>query len=448
MRRTIQYAAMLILLLWLVGKTPLPPATAQSPASEIIQLVNNFRLANGLPAFQINNSLMIAAQQQANYMAANNIYSHTGTGGTTPQMRAEAAGYVGWVSENIVGGTNLTPAKGLIWWQNSPVHYAALVSTRYTEVGAGYASGFDQNFYALVVGQPSNAPIAAPAASNHDQPGAIRVAPFVPAAPREDGSIVHTVQQGQALWTLAAHYEVPLQDIMLFNGLNESSVVNPGDEITIRLGEGQSPPPTPLPPTTHTVKEGQTLWYIANLHQAELADLLWYNGFAADVVLQPGQEVKVRLAEGEAPPPTPTPQLTHIVESGDSLWSIAAIYQLTLEQLTTWNSIAADSMLRIGQELFIRQPAQPTPTETPQMVAAALPVSAPPQTSPAVPPTSQPTATFAAPIVTATPEMLDETAAAASTSEPATSLDMGTLFGVGILIVVGVAFFFLQRQQL
>ena len=94
MTRRIILIGLLLLLLWLTGKPTPPPAIAQSPASEIIQLVNNFRVANGLPAFQINNSLMIAAQQQANFMAANNIYSHTGAGGSSPQSRAEAAGYV------------------------------------------------------------------------------------------------------------------------------------------------------------------------------------------------------------------------------------------------------------------------------------------------------------------------------------------------------------------
>lgn len=442
MTRRIIPASLLLLLLWLMGKPAAPPATAQSPAYEVIQLVNNFRVANGLPAFQINNSLMIAAQQQADYMAANNIYSHTGAGGSSPQSRAEAAGYVGWVSENIVGGTNLTPQKGLIWWQNSAVHYAALVSTRHTEVGAGFAAGFDQNFYALVVGQPSNAPVAAATNPNNNQPAPIQVAPFTPAQPGEDGSIVHTVQQGQALWTLAAHYEVPLADILLFNGLSENAIVNPGDKIIIRLGEGQSPPPTPAPPTTHVVGEGQTLWYIANLHQVEMSDILWFNGLTIDAILQPGQVITIRLAEGQAPPPTPTPQLTHIVESGDTLWAIALIHQISLEQLLSWNNLAENALLSIGQELLIREPPA-TATNTPETIAAVPTGTSAPVNQPIA--DRQPMATT---------EITETTPTAAATLPPPSSLtpdpaparDWGTLVGIVILIIVGIAFFILQRQ--
>ena len=445
MTRRIILAGLLLLLLWLAGKPTPPAAIAQSPAYEVIQLVNNFRVANGLPAFQINQSLMIAAQQQADYMAASNIYSHTGAGGSSPQSRAEAAGYVGWVSENIVGGTNLTPQKGLIWWQNSAVHYAALVSTRHTEVGAGFAVGFDQNFYALVVGQPSNAPAAAAASpSNNNQPAPIQVAPFTPAQPGEDGSIVHTVQQGQALWTLAAHYEVPLADLLLFNGLSENAIVNPGDKIIIRLGEGQSPPPTPAPPTTHIVGEGQTLWYIANLHQVEISNLLWYNGITMETILQPGQEITIRLAEGQAPPPTPTPQLTHIIEPGDTLWSVALIHHISLEQLMSWNNLAENALLSIGQELLIRQPPTEAPTNTPEAVAVAPTVTPSPPNQPIA--NSQPVATMNPTEATPTAAATQSPPSTLVPSTPAPARDWGTLVGIAILVIVGIAFFFLQRQ--
>ena len=90
--------------------------TADAQAAEIVQLVNNFRAQQGLPPLTYNAQLAVAAQQQAEYIGATNSYTHTGYGGSTPQSRATAAGYGGRVSENIVGGSDMTPAQGLAWW--------------------------------------------------------------------------------------------------------------------------------------------------------------------------------------------------------------------------------------------------------------------------------------------------------------------------------------------
>jgi len=92
--------------------------------------------------------------------------------------------------------------------------------------------------------------------------------------------------------------------------MNEDSVINPGDKLTIRLADGQPP-------------QGESLWVIAAYYKTDLVTLLWLNGLPEDAVVHPGNEVKVRLVPGEAPPPTPTPQLTHIVKSGDTAWGIA-----------------------------------------------------------------------------------------------------------------------------
>ena len=126
-------------------------AQAGSPA-EILRLVNQVRTGYGLPPFVWNGTLASAAQVQANYMATNNVYSHTGAGGSTPQSRALTAGYPGHATENIVGGTNLTPSQGVIWWQNSAIHFNTMISQSYIHAGVGFAQGHDQNFYALVVG--------------------------------------------------------------------------------------------------------------------------------------------------------------------------------------------------------------------------------------------------------------------------------------------------------
>jgi LysM repeat protein len=369
MVRRLFLAAAACLLIALAGAHP---ARAQSPADEIFRLVNEFRAGYGLPPFTYNAQLAQAAQVHANYIATNNFYSHYWPDGTGPQQRAETAGYGGWAGENYVAGTKLTPQQGVTWWSNSPVHFANMVSQRHVEAGVGFAVGNDQNWYVLVIGEPTAG--GAPSRPAPRQADTVAfVAPIELSSPREDGSIVHTVLQGHTVWAIAARYGVSVADIYLFNGLNEDSVINPGDELTIRLAEGQAPPPTPTPPAFHVVQEGENLWAIAAWHQIDLATLLYLNNMTEDTVVHAGNEVKIRLLPGEAPPPTPTPQLTHIIETGDTAWAIALRYGLTLDQLVAYNSgMDPNGLLQIGQELAIRPPTE-TPTPLPTPTASATP---------------------------------------------------------------------------
>ena len=57
--------------------------------------------------------------------------------------------------------------------------------------------------------------------------------PVQKATPQPDGSIIHTVLTGQTLWTIAAVYEIKLEDVYELNGLNRFSFVFPGDEILV-----------------------------------------------------------------------------------------------------------------------------------------------------------------------------------------------------------------------
>lgn len=405
-----------------------------------MQLVNGFRTSNGLPPFQINSALASAAQNQANYMAANTVFSsHIGYGGSTPQSRANAAGYIGYVSENIVGGTGMSPSRGLTWWRNSPVHYNTLITSRYIEAGTGYASNGSENFYVLVVGRPSDAP---PVNTAEDtSPEVIFVTPIVLSEPNEDGSIIHVVQDGQALWSLAAHYEVELSDLMLFNNLSDNDFVQPGDEIIIRLADGQEPPPTPTPPLTYIVRKGDTAWSIAALNGIKLSDFLWFNNMAEDALLQPGTEVIVHLAEGQPPPPTPTPIMTHIVRSGQTLWDIALTYGLTLDDLLAYNGLNADALLQVGQELRVRPLPSPTPSPVPATPEPTTVIESTPTIGPALGETAVPP----------TPTLMPATAVASptQTTPPQTKTDSSSsmfLFIGGIVLLAGAFIIAGQRK--
>lgn len=346
-----------------------PKAEAQDPATEIFQLVNNFRASLGLPPFKWNGQLATASQVQADWLLANpNSFVHTWPNGTTKEMRAVQAGYSGRVVENIVGGWNMTPQRALTWWQNSPPHYNTITSSFYNEAGTAFAGSGTDRRYVIVVGNRG----ASSAAPRRDpEPEPIYVEPIVLAEPDDTGQITHVAGKGHALWTIAAYYDVEVSDLLLYNDMGENDLVSVGDEIIVQPPTGWVPPPTPTPPFTVIVQKGQTLWTIAAIHQVELVDVLRYNGIEADDVISAGDEIKIRLRPGEAPPtftPTPTPVQLYNVREGDSAWSISARFGITLDQLLGWNNLSTDPILSVGQELWVVSPSdgnQPPEEATP-----------------------------------------------------------------------------------
>jgi len=430
MARRTTLAALLGLLLLAIGHTQ----RAEAQGNEVLQLVNAVRAEYGLAPLSYNAQLAAAAQGHANFIASEGIYSHYGVNGSTWQDRAQAAGYPGWAGENLVGGTRLTPQQGVTWWRNSAIHFSNMLNPRWTEAGVGFAVGSGQNFYVMVFGTPNDGPPPRAQQPVVDVP--FIVAPIELASPNPDGSIVHVVGEGHTLWAIAARYEVPLADLYLFNGLTEDSVINPGDRLTIRLAEGQAPPPTPTPPTTHVVRAGESLWSIAASYNTNLDTLLWLNGMSIDDMVYEGNIVRVRLGEGEAPPPTATPQITHRVKAGDTALGIALQYGLTLEDLLAYNGITADTLLQIGQELIIRPPtptAEPTVTPTPTFTPVPVALAAAP-----------------VPMDTPTPTLVPRPTA---TPQPVAGRDWGTVVGIGAMIaglvltvIAGVAIMALWRK--
>ncbi len=228
---------------------PLP----QTPG-EVLALINDYRSQNGLPAYQQNDILMQIAQGQADYLASQGQSNdvHAGPGGTRPKDRAYSAGYGGgkqfFLSEIGVYGLGMQPDSALSWWKQSPDHNPTLIASTYIETGCGVATDGNGRYYYIcdmgyVVGgtyTPSGG------SSTGLQPAAPVMIPVTKADPRPDGSIVHIIRTGQTLWTLAAVYEVPLQQILDLNHYSESQIIHPGDEVIV-AGPGSAVPPTPTP---------------------------------------------------------------------------------------------------------------------------------------------------------------------------------------------------------
>ena len=213
-------------------KTPKTGSGASSGnAYDVIAAVNQVRASNGLAPFQVNGALMAAAQAHSDYQASSGSISHTGSGGSSPGSRAAAAGYAGSVIENIYGGMNASPQQAVGWWQGDSLHLNTLLSTRHSDAGAGVAASGGVVYYTLDVGSGTGSSSGSTSASTPGASGAPAAAPATAVAfnpvlistANPDGSIVHIVQAGQTLWTIAASYKIALPDLLQLNGFTNNT---------------------------------------------------------------------------------------------------------------------------------------------------------------------------------------------------------------------------------
>ena len=84
----------------------------------------------------------------------------------------------------------------------------------------------------------------------------------------------------------------------------------------------------------------------------------------------------------------PDEPLRHRVEAGDSAYSIARLYNVSVTALASWNGLGADLGVRVGQELIIPVPDTSRTTSAP-VAPAATPIATP---KPSVPAPVAPTA--------------------------------------------------------
>jgi len=139
----------------------------------------------------------------------------------------------------------------------------------------------------------------------------------------------------------------------------------------------------------HTVARGETLAALARKYRVRRADLAEANGLSAKARLRPGQELLIprapttllasRAAAPDAPSPiaarevaasAPSPAVSlsnqppvvHRVRRGDTLFSIARLYQTTVHAIKTRNRLR-DSRIKPGDRLTIytAQGDDPTP---------------------------------------------------------------------------------------
>lgn len=245
----------------LLGFSPSEAAPRLQTASELIDTVNQFRASNGLGPLKLDPILMSVAQRQTDYSVSIGQLTHYGPDGSRPRDQAIAAGYGGgstvFISENIAMGSGLTSAGAVEMWTGDEPHLNTMLGQYYRDVGAGVGESDGDFYFTLVTGYVAgglSANSTVPAAGSGALTGG-GPQPVVTVTPQLDGSIVHVVEEGQTLWTVAAVYGIDLKQLLSLNGMTADSLVHPGDRLIVRAAPtatattapSATPSPSPAP---------------------------------------------------------------------------------------------------------------------------------------------------------------------------------------------------------
>ena len=187
----------------------------------------------------------------------------------------------------------------------------------------------------------------------------------------------YVVQSGDTLYSIARRSGMSLNSLLTLNGLSQSSVIYPGQSLTVSQSEGNfstsvsnktnNASSVVSTSGTYTVKAGDTLYSIARRSGVSLSSLLSLNGLSQSPVIRPGQKINISGASNTtvATPVSSTSQATstsgtYTVKAGDTLYRIAHNHGISLRTLLSVNGLSETSTIRPGQQLVVSGSAQAT----------------------------------------------------------------------------------------
>lgn len=182
----------------------------------------------------------------------------------------------------------------------------------------------------------------------------------------------------------------------------------------------------------HRVEAYQTLSTIADAYQVPVQDLLAFNGIQLDWPLRIGQQLVIDPGSNASPFAQLTPasdgRYYHAIQEGETLTSIATRYRIPLKDLIAWNDLTTSSTIYVGQKLYLAVTPIVPPTST------SPPNTATP--TPTIIPTATPTSTELPPQdATSTPTpMLGETPVQPSGTTSLALLALGFVLGAAGMV--------------
>jgi LysM repeat protein len=151
------------------------------------------------------------------------------------------------------------------------------------------------------------------------------------------------VAWGETIEIIAARYGVSVEDIVAANNLADPDLIRAGDVLIIPGVAAPTPEPG-----VHIVRQGETLQSIASMYGTTVEAIALANGIINTNYIYVGQSLTIpgggtSEAEGQ----------TYVVQSGDTLSSIAVQFGTTAYAIAVENNLPNVNTIYVGQTLRI-----------------------------------------------------------------------------------------------
>jgi len=165
---------------------------------------------------------------------------------------------------------------------------------------------------------------------------------------------IHSVKKGESLFSISNKYNVSIDELKDANKLPNNKLFV-GQKIKVTQDKKAiETNATNNTPSTHTVKSGETLFSIAKTYNVSIDDIKRGNDLKTNNII-PNQKLKIVCANNQnnsAPESTPAKTKIHKVRSGETFYSIALKYGCKIETLKEWNN-KSGSKLSVGETLVL-----------------------------------------------------------------------------------------------
>lgn len=192
--------------------------------------------------------------------------------------------------------------------------------------------------------------------------------------------ILHRVEEKETLYSLSRRYNVPINQIVENNPPSEYGL-EIGQIIRVPLLEKKIKKKAKAEAKevdndsqkkdevrqsdngnkVHVVKPKETMFSISRMYSVSIEDIRKWNNMDSNM-LDIGQQLVIRSGQttnnnGQSEIRGPIKKgETHVVRSGETLYSISKSFNVNIDDLKTWNELI-DNDISIGQELFVSKPA-------------------------------------------------------------------------------------------